>query len=268
MSAEKEIVKFWLNSRGFYTINNIKINKSKDINILALKIDKRVLTDVLHAEISCSVSSNLNETSSSNLNDFVESKFFDKEVTKKIDNEIGAFLKAGVPVRNILIVGSLAKSKRDSILNKFSKKGIDILEFEDVLAHVMKKLDTQYYRDDTLRTLQLVKYLLLSNPSKLAELICDKNVILNTSTRSKFLNELLKLEVIKKGLTKTDEKQLVSILKCSNIKNPEKLAEFLEKDILNKRTRKQFMASLLKHEKTQEESKQLKNEKLLNYFFE
>ena len=51
---------------------------------------------------------------------------------------------------------------------------------------------------------------------------------------------------------------------------PERLAEMLEKDILNKRTRKPFIASLIEQEKTGKVYKKemaIKKETPLNKFF-
>ncbi len=40
MSAEKEIVNFWYNKKGLFTLNNIKTSSNRDCGILALKFDK------------------------------------------------------------------------------------------------------------------------------------------------------------------------------------------------------------------------------------
>ena len=54
MSAEKEVVNFWLNRKGYFTVNNLK-SGNKDIGILALKFDKGSLTKVMHVEVNCSI---------------------------------------------------------------------------------------------------------------------------------------------------------------------------------------------------------------------
>jgi hypothetical protein len=45
MSAEKEIVNYWYNKKGFFTINNIKTTNNKDVGILALKYDKNKIDE-------------------------------------------------------------------------------------------------------------------------------------------------------------------------------------------------------------------------------
>ena len=54
LSAEKEIVDFWLNRKGYFTVNNLK-SGNKDIGILALKFDKGTLTHIMHVEVNCSI---------------------------------------------------------------------------------------------------------------------------------------------------------------------------------------------------------------------
>lgn len=262
LSAEKEIINYWLNLQNFFTISNVKV-KNKDIGILALKFDKEVVKEALHLEISCSISGNM-ETGLESINKFVDDKFFDNVIRKKIDS----YTKSA-KLKNMLVLGTLPKSRKKEIINAFKKKEIEVIEFEDIISSVIMNLDTQYYRNDVIRTLQLLKYLLLSNPQKLAGLISSKSDILNTNTRGKFLNELLKLELIQKEFTKTDEEQIVSVLKYSTLRKPEKLAELLEKDVLNRRTRKPFLNSLLEQEKMRKlyVKTKKKTEKPLNHFF-
>ena len=268
MSAEKQIVNYWLNAQDFFTINNIKV-KNKDIGIIALGFKKEKLREVWHVEVSCSISGNITETAElkNTINKLVDSKFFDQAIKKKIDNYVAQF--PSVKIKKVLVLGLLPKSRKDEIINIFRTKGIRIVGFDEIIYSVIQNIDTQYYKDSVIRTLQLIKYLLLSNPKKLAELI-EKGNILNTSTRGKFFNELLSMELIKKEFTKTGEEQITSILRNITLR-PEKLAELLEKDILNRRTRKPFLTSLLEQEKMrklyQKETKKAKIEKPLSHFF-
>ena len=263
MSAEKEIINYWLNQKDFYTINNIKV-RNKDVGILALKFDKEQIKEAWHVEVSCSISGNIEKTDVDSINKFVASKFFDKDIIKEV-NKHTKNLKS---IKNILVLGHLPKAKREDIIEKFKKKGIVVLEFEKIIQSVLMKIDTQYYRYDVIRTLQLLKYLLFSNPDRLAELIEDKN-ILNTLTRTQFVTNILNSEIVEKGIRKSSEEQLISLMKYSALKNPEKLAKLIEEVLLNKRTRKPFLDALLKQEKIRKlyPQKKRKDEKPLSYFF-
>src|SRR3989338_6580235 len=89
MSAEKEIVNHWLHKRGFFTIKNIKTSGNKDIGILALRFDNEKLMDVMHIEVSCSISNGMAETPDADK--FVESKFLDKTINESVDEHLKQF---------------------------------------------------------------------------------------------------------------------------------------------------------------------------------
>ena len=76
MTAEKEIVNYWYNKKGLFTINNIKTNSNRDIGILALKFDKNIVNEVYHIQVSCSITNNISETTN-----------LDKSVSKIIDEK-------------------------------------------------------------------------------------------------------------------------------------------------------------------------------------
>jgi len=250
LTAEKEIVNYWLNKKGFFTISNIKVARNKDVGILALKFDKEKLNELLHIEVSCSISSSITETIDikKTVDKIAGINFLNQSVSKAVDAHLQQFQNIK-KIKRILVLGALPKSRKKEIIESFNAKGITVVEFEEIACEVIKELDMQYYKNDVIRTLQLVKHLLLTNPKKLADLLSEKGKILNVNTRGIFLNELLNQELMRKEFTRADENQLISILKYSSLKSPEKLAALLEKEILNRKTRKPFMNFLLEQEK-------------------
>ena len=120
-----------------------------------------------------------------------------------------------------------------------------MFEFEDILSDTMKELKTEYFKDDVIRSLQIVKFLLISNPKKIVEVLCDN---LSKQKMKEFLAELLNRDEIIKEFRGVNEGKISLILKSAMIK-PEKLAEMLEKDVLNRRTRKSFVDSLIEQKK-------------------
>jgi len=98
------------------------------------------------------------------------------------------------------------------------------------------------------------------------------DVLYNNLSQSKmreFLAELLKKDEIVKEFRKTNEERLALILKHAMIK-PERLAKILEKDVLNRRTRKPFITSLMEQKKIGKVYKKelkVKKEKPLSKFF-
>lgn len=263
LSAEKEIVNYWCNKKGFFTINNIK-TANRDVGILALKFNKEKIDDARHIEVSCSISGNVMEKDIENfVKKTIDEKFNNKNIVKKVNDNLKTF--SGIKkIKKILILGMLPKSRKKEIINCFKNKGVSILEFQAVLSNVIEELGTQYYKNDIIRTLQLVKYLVLSKPATFVGL----SDFLSSGNKEKFLSAVLEKEEIIKEFRKTNEERLATILKHASIKDPEKLAELLQESVLNRRTRKPFFNSILKMQGIKEEEKEmLKREMPLSDFF-
>ena len=106
----------------------------------------------------------------------------------------------------------------------------------------------------------------MANPGKFVDVLYSD---LSPSKRREFIAELLGRDDVIKEFKKTNEERLAMILKQAMIK-PERLAEMLEKDVLNRKTRKPFIASLMEQEKTGKVYKKemaIKKETPLNKFF-
>ena len=261
MSAEKEVVNFWLNRKGYFTVNNVK-SGNKDIGILALKFDDGRLTNIMHVEVSCSITG-FNEQSHA-MDSIIDEKFDDKNLIEAIKGYTKDIAK-DTRIENVIVLNSLPKDKNNAI-SKLDKKGIATIEFEDILSEVMKELKTEYFKNDVIRSLQIVKFLLMQNPKKCVEVLYNS---LSQSKRKEFLAELLGRDDIIKEFKKTNEERLALILKQAMIK-PARLAEMLEKDVLNSRTRKPFIASLMEQKNTGKVYKkalEAKKEKPLSRFF-
>jgi hypothetical protein len=257
LSAEKEIVNFWLNSKGYFTINNLK-SGNKDIGILALKYDKGGLKRAVHIDVFCSITGFADQ--SHIFEKIIFEKFNDRNVVDTIDEytrNIGA-----VELENVAVYNSLPKNRKE-LVKKFEKNNIKLFEFENILADVMKELKTGYFKDDVIRTLQIVKFLLISNPKKFVDVLYSN---LSPAKRREFVIELLNRDDIIKEFKRTNQERLALILKQAMIK-PEKLAEMLEKDVLNRKTRKSFIASFMEQEKSRGVKERAKKETPLNSFF-
>src|SRR3989338_2380620 len=240
MSAEKEVVNFWLNRKGYFTVNNLK-SGNNDIGILALKFNKGTLTNIMHVEVSCSITG-FNEHD--NLIDrVIDERFNDDSIATAI-KKYTKDMKDNIETENIVVLNSLPKD-REEIAKKLEKNGIIMLEFEGILSDVMKGLKTEYFKNDIVRMMQITKFLLMQNPKKLVDVLYGT---LSPAKRREFLAELLSRDDVIKEFRKTNEERLALILKQSMIK-PGRLAEMLENDVLNRRTRKPFIDSLMQQEK-------------------
>jgi len=261
LSAEKEVVNFWLNRQGYFTINNLR-SGNKDIGILALKFDDSILKKALHVEICCSI------TGIAEQGNIFEKLIFDRFNERAVKGALSGYTKGvveGAKIENVVVLNSIPKEKR-TIANILEKNNVSLVQFEDVISDVMKSLKTEYYKDDVIRTIQLIKFLLLQSPKKLVDVLHSN---FGPVKRKEFIAELLSRDGIIKEFKKTNEERLAIILKQSMIK-PEKLAEMLEKEILNRKTRKPFIDSLIEQEKTGKVYKKrlkIKKEAPLSTFF-
>jgi len=261
MNPEKEIVNWWLNKRGFFTINSVRVAKNKEIDILGLKIKDGKLEKVVHVETYCSISSVDNLSPKQYLE-----KFNNNLIVSKVKECIKKYINAERDYEKILVLGVTSR------LEDFRKlKGIKIYLFEDLLTDVLIDIDKQNYRNEIIRSLQLIKFLALSNPKKLASIVEDesKNKTMKLNTREEFLSYLLKQEEVKRVLSKQSfEKDLTEILKHSSLTRPEKLANALIDTIMTTRTRNRFIKALLEHKDVKKIAKtKRKKERPLSYFF-
>ena len=240
MSAEKEVVNFWLNRKGYFTVNNLK-SGNKDIGILALKFDKGTLANIMHVEVSCSITG-FNEQSNI-IDRVIDEKFNDGSIAAAIKKHTKD-MNGDIKTENIVVLNSLPKEMGE-ITKKLEKNGIIMFEFEDILSDVMKELKTEYFKNDIVRMMQITKFLLMQNPKKFVDVLYSN---LSPAKRREFLTELLSRDDVIKEFRKTNEERLALILKQAMIK-PERLAEMLERDVLNRRTRKPFIASLMEQKK-------------------
>jgi hypothetical protein len=240
MSAEKEVVNFWLNRKGYFTVSNLK-SGNKDIGILALKFDKGNPAHIMHVEVNCSITG-FNEQNYA-IDKLINEKFDNKNITTTI-KKYTKDMSRELDIENVVVLNSLPKDK-EGITKKLGKSSIIMVEFEDILSDVMKELKTGYFKNDVIRSLQIIKFLLMSDPKKFVDVL---NNTLSQAKMKEFLAELLNKDEVIKEFKKTNEERLALILKESMIK-PEKLAKMLEKDVLNRRTRKPFITSLMEQKK-------------------
>lgn len=251
MEPEKEIVNWWLNRSGFFTLNNIKAAHNKEIGTLALKFGKDG-SSIQHIEVNCSVSypRNLTMDKSSpekSVEDYTAKKFENEIIVKKVKESIKELTGEEREYQKAIVLGNLAQGNRKKIIGILRKKGYLVYKFEDILGEVMLNLDRQNYQSATIRNLQLIKHILLSEPKALADLLNKKGKydILNQNTREDFLKEFLSHEenqrIIQKEL---NESIMIDLLKNSSLKRPDKLAKVVGGGFLSRRSGKKFLERL------------------------
>src|SRR3989338_4730193 len=141
MSAEKEIVNYWYNKKGLFTINNIKTSSNRDCGILALKFDKDRINEVFHIEVACSITNNITETANldKSIGKIVNEKFEENGVEEAISSHIRQFSVPKQKIKKIIILGAVPKSRKSDIIKEFNRKEVDVIEFENILYDVLER---------------------------------------------------------------------------------------------------------------------------------
>ncbi|MBN2454312.1 hypothetical protein JXB11_02075 [Candidatus Woesearchaeota archaeon] len=254
MNPEKAIVNLWLHRQGFFTIADINA-KNRVIDLLAVK-QKKGEVSVRHVEVSCSVSSS---TITESYKQELLRKFTDPNVVEKVKRSVKSYLGYELEYEKVLVTNS-----------KIDLPNVNVIQFEDVFHEVVENLDTQNYRDPVVRTLQLFKYVLLSNPDKVSALIASggEHKAMTSAAREKLTKDLLSQDNISKSFgKKSSEEVLVELLKKSTLRQPERLAKALE-EVLTKRTATRFLNVLLQQKNIKTAVKEeIKKDQSLQDFF-
>jgi len=248
MSAEKEILNYWLNLKGYFTINKIKA-KNKDVGILAIKFDEKK-PKFVHFVIGLSVRSTFLDSGNvqKNVKDYCKENFDDKIIASEIKSLIEKHTGTKKQYEKSVVLGLMPTQKKKEIIKNFADKDVMVYEFTKIISDVITGVETHYYRDDVIRCLQLVKYLLLRRPVSLAKLIEKEDF--NIAKQGKFFRSLLKQDKVKKTLGRqSDETEVIALLKNSSLNKPEKLANILVEEVLGARSKRKFLMALLSNEK-------------------
>ena len=260
MSPEKDVVNLWLNRQGFFTVSDINAN-NRVVDIIAIRQKGQPgQPTVQHVELHCSVASSTAAVSEKEKADLLR-KFNDSNVVAAVGRTIRSYLGKDSEYEKVLVTTA-----------PVSLPGITTIRFQEVIREVVGQLDRQNYRSPIIRALQLVKFVLMANPSTIAALVTkgdkgDMHKPMSYHNKEQLLRQMLQQDVALKLFGKRESEQLIiSILKNSTLKQPERLAAALE-TILTKRTATRFLNVLLqqKEVKTAIEEEISKDQKLVKF---
>ncbi|MBI2639752.1 MAG: hypothetical protein HYW90_02575 [Candidatus Sungbacteria bacterium] len=147
MNAAEEIVKYWLQSKGYFIQSSISLPKRKEIDILAIHKNGAAM----HVEVSVSIRSVNSKNAKLLAKEECNKKF--KSVTKEVEARFGKKFK------RVYIRGRIAQNGRD-IRDDYAKEckkiGVEVLKFENVLKEAMSGLATPSQFNPIIKTLQLM----------------------------------------------------------------------------------------------------------------
>lgn len=215
MSPEREILNLWLSQNGYFTISRINAGKNRVIDTIALKSASPPSTNILHIEVACSVSSTL--LTAPEKQELLK-RFTHPNVERAVKRAIAQHLREEYPFENVLVTN----------YENARLEGVRVIPFGEVLTEVLNSMDRQNYRNSVIRTVQLIKYLLLSSPRRLSAVLAHdgRNKALTHPAREALVKELLPHSP---GLFRkpANERMVAEILAASTLKNPERLGRML-----------------------------------------
>ncbi len=147
MNPAEEIVKYWLQSKGYFLQSSIRLPKNKEIDILA--VDEK--GEKFHIEVSVSVRmANYDKNAKKLAKAFNTNKFL--SIAKEVKSRIGRkYTKQAV-------VGRVSLGNRD-IKNEFvaecKKLGIEVLDFGKIINEVANSLSTHSQLNAIVKAVQL-----------------------------------------------------------------------------------------------------------------
>lgn len=264
MNPEREILNFWYNRQGYLILNNLKAGHNKELYLVAVKLADGKAVECIHveAQISVSASSGLMQergSVESEVQKFSRKKFDDKPIKEVISKLLHTYgLESH---KKVFVHGAMPANRKKKLASAFSDSGVDVVDFSEVLNSAVGALDGQTYQNHTVRTLQLIKFLLISEPDSASILL---NTQMHAHSREKFLRNFLSTEQNKKILAKNSfDAILESSIKKSSLIKPDKLAELLSEN-LTKKSYNKLIQEL--HSRHPVPKKRKRKERLLSSF--
>jgi len=161
--AGEEIVEYWLNSKGYFIMKNLKIRRNKEIDFLAITLGEpdEMLTKKAHIEVHVAAYSRAigggHWPPSTYAERIVKTKFEDPVVVEEVVKRLGE------GYGKVAIWGSYGRRKPDrearkALFDELGKRGVTVIPFEEVLEEVEGKIGTGMHMHPALRTIQYYKF--------------------------------------------------------------------------------------------------------------
>jgi hypothetical protein len=153
MEPAEAIVNAWLQMKGYFTMNNIRVANGRpgakpEIDILAVKLNSsgKGIEDRMHVEVTVSVNQ-FGTWGERGTEELLQNKFMNKDRVACIKNFFGADYK------KLLVLGDVSY---DEVSEFVKAKGIECYKFSQVIYELKESMAGKSYGDDTRRLLGLV----------------------------------------------------------------------------------------------------------------
>lgn len=147
----EEVVASWLQTNGYFMMNNIKYGRNQEVDILATKVG---LNEVIHIEVTCSSNAvTFLGTSEAGEKDYkscaeayLQKKFLNNDVVKKIKS----ITNDTVEIKRWFIHADLKEKKQ---LDFFHAKGIETKHINDVIKDIKDRDLKEFIGDKRIKQL-------------------------------------------------------------------------------------------------------------------
>jgi len=167
MNAAEEIVKIWLEQRGYFHIDNLAAGGRKEIDFLAVKPGSGGrIGEKCHVEVSVSTRPNLSWSKKKHgsieriADRDVKTKFHDRRVIKEAEKRFGRG-----PYKKIFVKGPLDRNgtERERWIRQVKRKGVEVKKFEEIVSEVRDSLkDVKLHPTNSGQVLQFLTNLNVS----------------------------------------------------------------------------------------------------------
>ena len=147
----EEVVASWLQTDGYFMMNNIKYGRNQEIDILAIKVG---LDEVIHIEVTCSSNAvtflGISEAGEKDYKGcaetYLQKKFLNDDVVKKIKDITDDTVK----IKRWFIHADLKEEKQ---LNVFHAEGIVTKHINNVIKEIKERDLKEFIRDKRIKQL-------------------------------------------------------------------------------------------------------------------
>jgi hypothetical protein len=153
MNPAEEIVKFWLQEKGYFVQSSVRVDQGRNREIDILAINKQ--GENKHIEVSVSVEmAHFKGDASTRAEDYVK-KFFYPSIVSEVQKRLG--------INNYekqLVVGDVAIKRKDiskEFIEECKKLDIKVILISEILAEIFPKLKAHTQLNPIIKTIQLTK---------------------------------------------------------------------------------------------------------------
>ena len=151
MNSAEEIVKFWLQQKGYFIQSSIRLPLNKEIDILAMNKENG---GKKHIEVSVSIRmADYKNNPQTKAQDYFEKKFNNITVKNEVEKRFSKIYTRELVVGDITLQG---KNQLSEFTAECKKLNINVIHISTILDEIIPTLGTGSQLNSTIKTIQIV----------------------------------------------------------------------------------------------------------------